>query len=39
MINMVLSQNRGTQYRPQNIIVMIKGTPKIGPLILGTSKP
>ena len=39
MINMVLSQNRGTQYRPQDILVMIKGTPKIGPLILRTFKP
>ena len=32
---MVVSQNEGTQYRPQNIIVLIIGTPKMVPLILG----
>ena len=32
---MVVSQNKGTQYRPQNIIVPIMGTPKMVPLILG----
>ena len=34
--NMVVSQNKGPQYRPQNTIVLIKiGTPKMVPLILG----
>ena len=32
---MVVSQNKGTQYRPQNTIVLIIGTPKMVPLILG----
>ena len=31
----VVSQNRGPQYRPQNTIVLIIGTPKMVPLILG----
>ena len=34
-VQMVVSQNKGAQYRPQNIIVLIMGTPKIVPLILG----
>ena len=32
---MVVSQNGGHQYRPQNIIVLIIGTLKMVPLILG----
>ena len=32
---MVVSQNKGTQYRPQYTIVLIIGTPKKVPLILG----
>ena len=32
---MVVSQNRGPQFRPQNTIVLIIGTPKMVPLILG----
>ena len=31
----VVSQNRGPQYRPQNTIVFIMGTPKKVLLILG----
>ena len=34
-VYMVVSQNKGAQYRPQNIIVLIMGTPKMVPLILG----
>ena len=34
---MVLSENRGTQYRPQNTKVLIIGTPKMVPLIWGNS--
>ena len=34
---MVVSQNKGTQYRPQNTIVLIMGTPKKVPLILGNT--
>ena len=34
-LEMVLSQNRGPQYRPQNTIVLIIGIPKKVPLILG----
>ena len=30
-----VSQNRAPQYRPQNIIILIIGTPKKVPLILG----
>ena len=33
--NMVVSLNRGPQYKPQNAIILIMGTPKIVPLILG----
>ena len=33
---MVVSQNKGTQYRPQNTIVLSIRTPKEVPLILGT---
>ena len=33
--HMVVSQNRGTQYRPQNTIIHIMKTPKTIPLILG----
>ena len=32
---LVVSQNRGTQYRPQNITIVIIGTPKLVPPILG----
>ena len=32
---MAVSQNRGPQYRPQNTIRLIMGTPKRVPLILG----
>ena len=32
---MVVFLNRGPQFRPQNIIVLIKGTPKMVPQILG----
>ena len=32
---MVVSQNEGAQYRPQNTIVLIIWTPKKVPLILG----
>ena len=32
---MVVSQNRGPKYMPQHIIIRIKGTPKIVPLISG----
>ena len=32
---MVVSLNRGPQYRPQNTIILIIGTPKKVPLILG----
>ena len=36
VINMVVSQNQGTPiFRPQYIIVLIIGTPKKVPLILG----
>ena len=34
-IYMVVSQNRGPQYRPQNIVVLIVGTPKVVHPILG----
>ena len=34
---MVVSQNRGPQYGPQNIMVLIIGTPRMVPLILGNS--
>ena len=36
--NMVVSQNRGPQYKPQNTIVHIMGTPNRYPLILGNLK-
>ena len=32
---MVVSQNRGTQYRPQYTIVLIMGIPNMAPLIMG----
>ena len=32
---MLVSQNRGSQYRPPNTIALIMGTPKMVPLILG----
>ena len=32
--DLVVSQNRGPQYRPQNIIILIIGTPKKVPIIL-----
>ena len=32
---MVISQNRGPQYRPKNTTVLIIGTPNKVPLILG----
>ena len=32
---MVVSQNKGSQYRPQDTITLIIGTPKKVPLILG----
>ena len=35
MVWTVVSLNRGPQYRPQNTIVLIMGTPKMVPLILG----
>ena len=35
---MVVSQNRGPQCRPQNTIILIIGTPKKVPLILGNPK-
>ena len=31
----VVSQNRGPQYRPQNTIILFTGTPKMVPLFLG----
>ena len=31
----VVSQNRGPQYRPQNTIILYTGTPKMVPLFLG----
>ena len=34
-VYLVVSQNRGPQYSPQNTIVLIMGTPKMVPLILG----
>ena len=34
-VEMVISQNRGPQYRPQNTMILIIGTPKMVPLILG----
>ena len=34
-LQMVVCQNRGTQFRPPNIIILIIGTPKMVPLILG----
>ena len=34
---MVVSQNKGPQYRPQYIIILTMGTPKKVPLILGNS--
>ena len=35
-LGLVVSQNRGTQiYRPQYTMVLIMGTPKMVPLILG----
>ena len=34
---MVVSQNKGTQYRPQYTIVLVIGTPKKVRLILGNS--
>ena len=34
-LNTVLSQNKGTQYRPQNTTILITGIPKKVPLILG----
>ena len=33
--DVVVSQKRGPQYRPQNTIILIIGTPKKVPLILG----
>ena len=33
--DLVVSLNKGTQYRPQNTIILIMGTPKKVPLILG----
>ena len=35
---MVVSINRGPQYRPQKSTSLILGTPKMVPLILGTPK-
>ena len=35
--DMVVSQNKGPQYKPQNTIVLLIGTPKMVPLILGNS--
>ena len=35
LLNMVVSQNMGSQYRPQNTIVLILGPPNKVPLILG----
>ena len=35
MTHLVVSGNKGTQYRPQNTIVLIIGTPKKVPIILG----
>ena len=37
LVCLVISQNRGAQYRPQNTIVLIIGTPKKVLLILGNS--
>ena len=34
-MDMVVSQSKGTQYGPQNTIVLIIWTPKKVPLILG----
>ena len=34
-IHMVISKNRGNQYRPQQILVLMLGTPRKLPLILG----
>ena len=34
-LNMIVPKRRGPQYRPQNTIVLIRGTPKKVPLILG----
>ena len=33
--DMVVSRNKGPQHRPQHTIVLIIGTPKMVPLILG----
>ena len=33
--NLIVSQNKGTQCRPQYTIILIMGTPKMVPLILG----
>ena len=38
-VYMVVSLNRGPQYRPQNATVLIIGTPNKVPLILGNPKP
>ena len=35
LLQLAVSQKRGPQYRPQNTIVLIMGTPKRVPLILG----
>ena len=35
VVDVVLSQNKGTQYRPRNTIILIIVTPKKVPLILG----
>ena len=35
MLHMVVPKIRGPQYRPQNTIILIMGTPKKVPLILG----
>ena len=34
-VNMIVPKRRGPQYRPQNTIVLIRGTPKKVPLIFG----